>query len=133
MEEPSPVPGRDVSAEIAPLYEQWFAAIATRDRAWFERHFAEDLRVRNVMRAQERGKEAMIALELSIPPLAWRTLEVAATAYAEVALAHWSVLVRRADEDPSSAVQRLFASAWRQTEGRWQVFDHIGAADLAHD
>ncbi|CAN5325530.1 hypothetical protein BH09ACT6_BH09ACT6_03600 [soil metagenome] len=123
---------RDVAAEIRPLYEGWMSAIGARDRAWFERTFADDLRVRNVPRSQERGKAAMIEFELTVDPLHAQTLSVSAFAYGDVALSQWSVLLWAAGEDRRSTPPQhaLFNSAWRRSGDSWQVFDHIRAAQL---
>ncbi|WP_300683411.1 nuclear transport factor 2 family protein [Nocardioides sp.] len=129
---------RDASAEIAPLLEAWFPAVGRRDRAWFEAVFAPDLQVRNVPLAQQRGREAMIDLELSVPPLGFTTLGITATAYDDptgstpsIALSTWSVLVWRLDDRAGTEHHGLFTASWRRTAtGQWQVFDLVRAGNL---
>ncbi len=128
-----PHPPRDVADEIGAIVADWYPAIARRDRGWFERRFADDLRVRNVPLVQERGKAAMIELELSLPPVASRTLELVAFAYRDVALSHWSALAWRIGDDEASAQQGLFSATWRWAEERWQVFGLVRAATLTRD
>lgn len=126
-----PHTAQDVAHEIQALYEAWFAAIAARDRGWFERVLADDLRVRSVPRNQERGKAEMIEFELTIPPLRVQTLSVVAHAYDNIALSHWSALVWRADDGPQVApTHALFSSAWRRKGDSWEVFDHIRAGEV---
>ncbi len=128
--------GRDVAAELQPLYEAWFAAISAKDVDWFERHFAEDLHVRNLPRQQQRERQAMIAFEQTLPPMRVRTLEVIAHAYpdaegVEVAVARWSVLIRPAEApEDAPAVHAVFSTIWRHEGTTWRVVDNVRAVGV---
>lgn len=122
----------DFGAEARALYAAWDLAVDNKDEGALRQLFADDVRVRNITSGLEYSLGGIIRLDLSIEGWSTETVHVSGTAFGEVALSHWSVLVWSEGQDLEAepATYLLYSSVWRRTNDRWRLVDHIRVSEL---
>lgn len=140
--------GDDLSKQFKALHDEWGAAIATKNYAWFDRHFADDfLGTSQPWPTLSVDKKKMIELDKAIETMEVRWVEVTAKKFGTTVLTYGVVQYDKEKFKPGATIGEgmptgeqlsssvngkkvLYVGAWRQTGGVWQLFDHHQVAIL---
>ena len=131
-----------LSAEFKSLYDQWGAAIANKQYAWFERHFADDFHgTAQPWRGLSVNKAQMIDLDKAIETMDVEWLQVKAHRFGDMVLVTGVVRYTKEAFRPGATIAEgmptgdqlsalvngksvLYIGGWRRNGQDWQVFDH---------
>jgi len=138
-----------LSSEFKALHDQWGKAIANKDWAWLERHFAEDfLGTAQPWPGLSVNRAQMLELDRKIETMDVEWLRVDAQRYGNTVLV--SGVVRYANEvfEEGTTIAEgmptggqlsalvngkmvLYIGAWRHNGQNWQIYDHhmVGIVD----
>jgi len=131
-----------LSAEFKSLYDQWGDAIANKQYAWFERHFADDFHgTAQPWRGLSVNKAQMIDLDKAIETMDVEWLQVKAHRFGDTVLVTGVVRYTKEAFRPGATIAEgmptgdqlsalvngksvLYIGGWRHDGKDWQVFDH---------
>jgi ketosteroid isomerase-like protein len=111
--------------ELEQLYNQWFAALAKRDSAFFERFIADEWIYTDIAGTVRGKKEYLEYLNYIPPDVSFDLTELSVRTYGDVALAtgHYFIQGVLADgRDVSSSTR--FTGVWIYREDGWQCLAH---------
>jgi hypothetical protein len=138
MNQNSPSATSELQKAMLTLYTDWVRTIQTRQWAWFERHFAEDMRVTaSPFPEFAMGKRDFIEADKKIERLDATILNVIANPVREIVVTQMVLKVNAEELSTdlpgvsAAGLDKLtrgnitvYAGAWRRRGDIWECFSH---------
>lgn len=141
--------GDDLSMQFKTLHNAWGAAIANKDYAWFERHFADDFHGTAVpWPTLVVDKAMMIEIDKNIDTMEVEWVDLVAHRYGDMVVTRGVVEYHKEEFKPGATIaegmptgdelsalvngrRAVYINGWRHNGVDWQLFDHhmVGVID----